>query len=225
MCGRFNLSTDPADVARHFELDATPNLFARYNIAPTQPVAVIRRQEAARPRTCEAVMWGLIPFWAKDPSIASRLINARSETAAEKPAYRAAMKYRRCIVPATGFYEWQKTGREKQPYFIHLKESAVMAMAGLWEMWQSPDGSEIETCTILTTDANELLRSIHQRMPVLLQPDDYEAWLDPDQRDPREVAHLMRPAESDAMDMFAVSRHVNSPKNEDASCMEPAQLF
>ncbi len=225
MCGRFNLSTDPAEVARHFELDATPKLFPRYNIAPTQPVAVIRKRDGDQPRTCEAVMWGLIPFWAKDPAIANRLINARSETAAEKPAYRAAMKYRRCIVPATGFYEWQKRSREKQPYFVHLKESAVMAMAGLWELWQSPDGSEVESCTILTTDANELLRPIHDRMPVLLRPDDHTTWLDPAARDPREIEHLLRPAESDTMDMYAVSRRVNSPKHEDAGCMEPAQLF
>jgi putative SOS response-associated peptidase YedK len=167
--------------------------------------------------------WGLIPSWAKDPAIGNRMINARSETVANKPSFRSAFRRRRCLVPADGFYEWGKIGGAKQPFFIHMQEESPFAIAGLWEHWQDSEGNEIETCTLLTTEANALLATIHKRMPVILNPGDYARWLDPDSSDPVALHNLLMPYPADAMAFRAVSLHVNNPRNEGPACQEPAQ--
>ncbi len=235
MCGRYTLHTDPGVLALLFGLAELPLMAPRYNIAPTQPVAVVRLGQDGKTREWAHVVWGLIPSWAKDPSIGERLINARSETAAEKPSFRAAFRRRRCLAPADGFYEWGKnsdktsgkTSGKKQPYYITLRDGGPFAIAALWEAWQGPDGSELESCTLLTTEANDLLEPLHNRMPVILQPADYALWLG-DGRDASlseqvNLRHLLRPYEADEMRTQPVSTRVNSPFNEGAECIEPAQ--
>lgn len=221
MCGRFTLLIPGEELAESFNLEAAPALAPRYNIAPTQPVATVRRNPDTGRRELVHVHWGLIPFWAKDPSIGSRMINARSETVAEKPAYRAAFKYRRCIVPASGFYEWRKQNSHKQPYYIHHKDGAPLALAGLWEHWQSADGSELESCTILTTTPNEMMRDLHNRMPVILEPADYEVWLQSDGQNQDELQHLLRPAVEEMLTAYPVSTFVNRPQNDAPECIAP----
>lgn len=232
MCGRFALNSTPRRIARHFDLREEPALFApRYNIAPTQPVAIVRENEhlarkhgGKAPREFTHVRWGLIPSWAKDPAIGNRMINARSETAATKPGYRGAFKYRRCLIPADGFYEWKKSagksaGGGKQPYYIRREDGEPFAFAGLWEHWQSEGGEEMESCTILTTDANDLLKPIHDRMPVILSPSDYALWLDTSQQEREAVTHLLRPPPTAGWEAVPVSTYVNSPKNEGEQCV------
>lgn len=225
MCGRFALISSGESVAETFDLNQTPPLAPRYNIAPTQPIAAVRlstKSTAEQPiRELALFHWGLIPSWAKDPSMASRLINARSETAAEKPSFRAAYKYRRCLVPADGFYEWQKVNGQKQPHFIRLKEDGPFAIAGLWEHWQSADGSEIESCTLLTTAANEFVRPLHDRMPVIIAPEDYGLWLDTAVQKPDPLQHLLRPYPAEAMTAYPVAQLVNNPRNDMAACITP----
>jgi putative SOS response-associated peptidase YedK len=186
MCGRFTLRTPPAVLVEHFRLNSLPDLSPRLNIAPTQQIGVVR-QSAPGQREFVWMKWGLIPRWAKDPKIANQMINARAETAAEKPAYRDAFKRRRCLIAADGFYEWQKTGpKSKQPYFIHMKDHRLFSFAGLWERW-----GEIESCTLLTTSPNQLCAPIHDRMPVILSPADYDRWLDPQVTDAAELQPLL----------------------------------
>lgn len=221
MCGRFTLIAPGEAVAEHFQLTEIPKLKPRYNIAPTQPVAAVRISPNTGDRELTFFNWGLIPRWAKDPTIGSRMINARSETAAEKPSFRVAFKYRRCLVPADGFYEWQKTNGQKQPVRIQMSDGGLFAFAGLWEHWASPDGSEIESCTLLTTEPNERLRTVHNRMPVILSPKDYDLWLDPGAQHPGEVQPLLRPYPAEEMAYYPVSTHVNDPRNEDPLCIEP----
>lgn len=221
MCGRFTLLAPGETVAELFQLSEAPALAPRYNIAPTQPVAAVRVNPDIGERELTHLHWGLIPRWAKDPSIGSRMINARSETAAEKPSFRVAFKYRRCLVPADGFYEWQKLNGGKQPVRIQMQNGLPFGIAGLWEHWQSPDGSEIESCTLLTTEPNELLQSVHNRMPVILAPQDFDLWLDPGAQHPGEVQPLLRPYPAEEMTFYAVSTHVNNPRNEDPRCIEP----
>lgn len=221
MCGRFTLLIPGEELAESFNLEDTPTLAPRYNIAPTQPVATVRRNPDTGRREMVHVHWGLIPFWAKDPSIGSRMINARSETVAEKPAFRAAFKYRRCIVPASGFYEWRKQNGNKQPYYIHHKDGAPLALAGLWEHWQSADGSELESCTILTTTPNDMMRDLHNRMPVILEPADYEAWLHSDGQGQNDLQHLLRPAAEEMLAAYPVSTFVNRPQNDAPECIAP----
>lgn len=221
MCGRFALDDDGTAVQAHFELTEKPQLAPRYNIAPTQPVAAVG-QRADGERGLTHFTWGLIPSWAKDPKIGSKMINARAETAAEKPSFRAAYKRRRCLVPMTGFYEWQKQadGR-KQPQYIHpAGEGKLFAVAGLWERWQSDDGSEILSCTLLTTNPNELLAPIHNRMPVILDPADYDVWLDVE-APLTAVASLLKPYDPDRMAYYPVSTTVNSPRHDDPICIQP----
>ncbi|MEZ4519144.1 MAG: SOS response-associated peptidase [Chloroflexota bacterium] len=220
MCGRFSLFADGEEVAAHYGLDEVPFLAPRYNIAPTQPVAAVRLAYNSPERELTHFQWGLIPSWSKDPSIGSRLINARSETAAEKPSFRSAFKRRRCLIPTSGFYEWQKVGKGKQPMFIHPAEGDLMSFAGLWEYWQSADGSELETCTILTTGPNAIMEPIHNRMPVIVEPDDYAMWLDPE-TPADQLMHLLRPSESSLLDAYPVSTVVNNPRNEDPACIQP----
>ncbi|MCL4871711.1 MAG: SOS response-associated peptidase [Anaerolineae bacterium] len=219
MCGRFALTASPEQIALAFSLAEMPTLAPRYNIAPSQPVAAVRLNRDIGQRELTHFHWGLIPSWAKDPAIGYKMINARSETAAEKPSFRNALKYRRCLVPVSGFYEWQKVGKGKQPHYIHLAEQPVLAIAGLWEHWQSADGSEIESCTLLTTTPNELMRPLHDRMPVILHPDDYTLWLNPQQTDAAALQPLFRPFPAELMTAYPVSTLVNSPMNDRPECV------
>ncbi len=193
MCGRYTLfKVDQILEAFPWIQQAPPGLFERYNIAPTEAILAIANNQADR---IEPFRWGLIPFWAKDPKIGSPMINARAETLGEKPAFRNALLRRRCLVPADGFYEWKKTPgvKAKTPMHIRLRSGALFAFAGLWETWRSPDGSVIPSCTLITTQPNELMAGIHDRMPVILKPADYQAWLDPAERDAGELAALLQP--------------------------------
>jgi putative SOS response-associated peptidase YedK len=221
MCGRFTLTDPNQDLVEQFHLPEIPDLKPQYNIAPTQPVAAVRLAAESAAREMVLFYWGLIPFWAQDPSMGARLINARSETAAEKPAFRAAFRRRRCLVVADGFYEWQKQNGGKQPFYIRLRDGRPFAFAGLWEHWQGQDGSVIESCTLLTTEPNELMRPLHNRMPVILHPKDYDLWLDRAVEDARLLQPLLRSYPSMEMEAYAVSRWVNSPQNDDPRCIEP----
>ena len=177
MCGRFTLRISHKRLAVLYGVIAVPELARRYNIAPTQRIAAV--VETERSRVLKMFRWGLIPVWAKEPAIGAQLINARAETVAEKPAFRHAFKQRRCLICADGYYEWQKTGRGKEPWFIQLRGGIPFAFAGLWESWLPPDaGKPIETCTLLTTEPNELIRPLHNRMPVILSAEYYRTWLD-----------------------------------------------
>lgn len=225
MCGRFVLRASPEQLADLFSLPEEPWVEPRYNIAPTQPVGIVRMNPATLAREWTHVQWGLIPSWARDPSMGQKMINARSETVREKPSYRAAFKRRRCLVPASGFYEWKKTAGGKQPYFITVK-GGLFAIAGLWETWNSPDGGELSTCTLLTTDANEAVSVLHDRMPVIIAPEEYSFWLGSGKDDPPEyltnLQHLLRPFDDDAMEMWPVSKNVNNVRNEGAELLERA---
>jgi putative SOS response-associated peptidase YedK len=220
MCGRYTLRTPVDILAEEFEItEPLPEVPARYNIAPTQEVAAVLAEEDER--HLEMLRWGLIPSWADDPAIGSRMINARSETAAEKPSFRGAFKKRRCLIVADGFYEWQKVNGGKQPYYIHMEHGSPFAFAGLWEVWNK-HGEEIRSCTILTTDANELVGEIHHRMPVILPSENYEFWLDPDMREAEPLLDLLRPYPDDVMQAYPVSKRVNKPSNDEPGCIEPA---
>lgn len=220
MCGRFSLIATGEEVAEHYGLTQLPLLAPRYNIAPTQPVAAVRLAAESDARELTYFQWGLIPSWSKDPGSGSQLINARSETAAEKPSFRTAFKRRRCLIPSSGFYEWQKVGSGKQPMYIHPAHGDLMSFAGLWEYWHSPDGSELETCTILTTGPNALMTPIHNRMPVIIEPVDYTMWLDPE-TPTDQLMHLLRPAADGLLAAYAVSTTVNNPRNEVPEAMAP----
>lgn len=227
MCGRYSI-TLPVEAMRGLFGFTGPgaNLAARYNVAPRQDVPVVRNdgEQAGKAPARRLVMlrWGLVPFWAKEESIGDRLINARSETVAEKPSFREAFKARRCLIPADGFYEWKPAGKLKQPYRIELEGRRAFAFAGLWERWESAAGGVLETCAILTTEANEKLRAIHHRMPVILDPADYDRWLDVEGQGPRGVAPLLRCREVKGLMTYPVSMRVNSPGNDDPTCLEPA---
>ena len=213
MCGRFALYTPAEAVVRLFRLDGAPDLSPRYNIAPTQPVVAIRPGEGGG-REARMLRWGLVPFWAKDPSIGSRMINARGETVAEKPAFRQAFRRRRCLIPADGFYEWQKVPGGKQPWYISARDEVPLAFAGLWERWDKR-GTEapVETCTIVTTAANATLLPLHDRMPVILGAADWDAWLD-DAASSTLLRDLIRPAPDNLLSARPVSRRVNRPVND-----------
>lgn len=222
MCGRFTLTVDPGDLQEAIpELSKMYPIKPRYNIAPTQPVAVIANTAEYK---LDFYNWGLIPSWAKDPEIGSRLINARAETLAEKPSFRSAFRRRRCLILADGFYEWKTAPdlKSKIPMFIHLKTSRVFAFAGLWELWSSSDGSEIRSCTIITTQPNELMQTIHNRMPVILPPEAYKDWLDPEDRNPATLSKWLSSFPSEKMEAYPVSRLVNSPQNDVPDCIKPA---
>ncbi len=223
MCGRFSLST-PADIiARFFNLVSMHKLKPRYNIAPTQDCPVVRFDTESKERSLDMLHWGLIPSWAKDKAIGNRMINARSETAAEKPSFRSAMKKRRCVIPADGFYEWKKIGKSKVPQFIYRADGCLLAFAGLWESWKSPADGVIESFTILTTSPSEQLRELHDRMPVILEPEEFAAWLDPATEDAAALAPLLDPAPDGILSFHAVSTRVNKPQNDDVSLIEPEE--
>lgn len=225
MCGRFTLTTSPGLLAELFDLPEEPYLAPRYNIAPTQPVAIVRTQGRDALREWALVHWGLIPSWSKDPTIGARMINARAETVQEKPAFRAAFRRRRCLVPADGFYEWRTTGKSKQPYYITLEGGAPFAFAGLWEAWVGPDGSALDSCTILTTEPNELMATLHNRMPVILAPEDYAFWLGDGGDAAKDqligLLDLMRPYPAEWMAARQVGKVVNNPMHEGAECIAP----
>jgi putative SOS response-associated peptidase YedK len=220
MCGRYTLATPVERLAEEFGFDGSSvELPSSYNVAPTQGVAAVL--EEGGQRRLEVLRWGLIPPWADDPQIGSRMINARSETAPGKPSFRRAFRERRCLIPADGFYEWQRTNGAKQPYYIHMEDGRPFAFAGLWESWSKGGEREVRTCTILTTGANALVGEIHERMPVILAADAYDVWLDPaSERD--ELTGLLAPYPEDEMEAYPVSRFVNSPSNNDPRCVEPA---
>ena len=213
MCGRFTLSQSAEAIASVFQLNQVPTLEPRYNIAPTQPVATVL-QTSARERQFQLLRWGLIPAWAKDATMGSRLINARAETVAEKPSFRSAFRHRRCLVIADGFYEWRRQDGKKQPFYFRMQNQQPFAFAGLWEHWQDPKGEAIDSCTILTTEANELLQQIHERMPVILNPKDYDLWLDPTVQKLEQLQQLLQPYSSTAMTSYPVSTKVNKPTND-----------
>ncbi len=278
MCGRFTLLPSDDDLAEFFGLAAVPALTPRYNIAPTQDVAVVRvppgegagscgasrefqgvlagprrpcrhvqnpeispifrepertgRNDDCSPRSSPEfprhttrhlvlLRWGLVPHWAKDKSIGNRLINARSETVDSKPAFRAAFRNKRCLLPASGFFEWKKEPHGRQPYYVLREDEGLLAFAGLWERWMSTDGEVVESCTILTTEASEDLRDLHHRMPVILDRSDFEAWLDPGASRDRHLKPLLRPCASGPLVVRRVSKVVNSPRNDVPECVEP----
>jgi putative SOS response-associated peptidase YedK len=217
MCGRFLLNSPLVELQRAFRFPERPNLGPRYNVAPTQTIPIIRRRQDGEVRELALMRWGLVPFWAKDLSIGSKMINARAEGIESKSAFRAAFTARRCLVPADGFYEWQKVEGGKQPMLIRLRSSELFAFAGLWETWRGPEGP-VETCTIVTTEPNAVTASIHNRMPVILSPTDYDRWLDPSQPGAQE---LLRPCPDDWLEAYPVSTRVNTPRNDAADLIEP----
>ncbi len=220
MCGRFVLSTPADALAAEFQADLGGLLLkARYNIAPMTDIVVVRT--IAGRRTLCTLRWGLVPFWAKDPAIANKLINARAETAATKPSFHEALRKRRCVVPATGFYEWKKEGSRKQPWYFRPRDPAAsLAIAAVWEKWKSPEGETLETCCLLTTSANGVLSPVHDRMPVLLDRDAVTRWLDPENSDPSTLADVLVPCAEERIAGHPVSLAVNSVRNDDARCIE-----
>src|SRR5437763_4518453 len=213
MCGRYTLTVNIKTIAETFGVAPTIETSPRYNVAPTQEVISILSNGSAH---LDWLQWGLIPSWAKDPSIRSKIFNARAETLAEKPSFKRLLRSKRCLVVADGFYEWKKENRGKTPMYITLKDHSPFAFAGLWDLWQSPDGSELRTCTIITTDANALVAPIHNRMPVILPADARERWLDSQLHDEQALLPLLKPFNADEMTARAVSRLVNNPKSEGA---------
>ncbi|HEX5472609.1 MAG TPA: SOS response-associated peptidase [Lacipirellulaceae bacterium] len=238
MCGRFTLRTSPNVLIDHFDLDVRgarqlPLFEARYNIAPTQEILVVRVDPADGRRTADMMRWGLIPSWSKDAKSGSGppMINARAETLASKPMFRDAVRYRRCLIPADGFYEWQQASSEgsrgkKQAYLIHRPDDGLFALAGLWEIWrQGPSASsnarlQIESCTIVTTEANAALREFHERMPVVLAPADYAKWLDPGVENLGELSYMLAPCAEEELIAEPVGTHVNRVANDDPKCVE-----
>jgi putative SOS response-associated peptidase YedK len=226
MCGRYRLSRRKQILEEHFaaisdDADWSP----RYNIAPTQFVPVIRQQDKTSSRRLSLVRWGLVPSWAKSPSKAAGMINARCETVATKPAFSDALKFRRCLIPADGFYEWQKVGREKQPYCFEVNRGELFSFAGLWETWSDPNGKALETCTILTTTANAVTDPVHDRMPVILDPRCYDLWLDPGTTDAAVISEFLQPFDARLMSYFPVSSRVNRPANDDPECSTPVEVI
>lgn len=223
MCGRFT-QAQIAELDREiFKLLEVPNLEPRYNLAPTEPAAAVR-EHADGGRSLDLLRWGLIPSWADNPSIGNRLINARAESVHTKPAFREAFVARRCLVPADGFYEWRHTGSGKQPYYIYPLGGGVMAFAGLWEHYAAAAQGPIESFTIITTDANDLVRPIHDRMPVVLPVEAYDEWLDPTRTDIRALRQFLQPYPSAGLELYPVSRYVNSPHHKGAECVEPVTV-
>jgi len=217
MCGRYALAVKPEDVEAEFSMIRIEWFPPRYNIAPTQPIAVVRMLHGAR--RFALVRWGLVPGWVKDPRAFGLMINARSESAATNGAFKGALQYRRCLVPASGFYEWQKReGKRKQPYLLRPRNGGIVAFAGLWETWMGADGSEIDTACILTTAANDTVAPIHNRMPVIVAPGDFERWLESQDG----VADLLHPAPDGLMEAIPVSDRVNAAANDDPGLIAPA---
>ena len=217
MCGRFAQKSPAKKVASKFKVEEVPPLAERYNVAPAQAVLAVR--DGADAREATFLKWGLVPRWAKDPAIGNRLINARAETVAEKPSFREAFARRRCLVPVDGFYEWSRRGDRKRPFYFHMRDGEPFAVAGLWERWEG-GGEMLETCTLLTTEANELLAPHHDRMPVIVRPEDYDLWLDAGVRRAELLQPLLRSYPYGEMSAYEVSPLVNSPSNDSPRCVE-----
>lgn len=226
MCGRFSQTFSSKDIRDYFNLTAGEGaaaLMPQFNIAPSQEVVAIRVEKGHR--ILVQLRWGLIPFWAKDRKIAYRTFNARAETAHKTPAFRAAFGSRRCLIPASGFFEWDKKSGTKQPYFIHRVDKRPMAFAGLWEYWEGQeDGDIIESCTILTTEAAEPVAKLHDRMPVILESENFDLWLNPQERQIEHLRDLLQSAELGIITMYPVTRYVNKAGNEGARCIEPLEM-
>jgi len=221
MCGRFTLTVDAESIQMTFPwLKVPESISPRYNIAPSQPVAAVANTGE---KELGFFIWGLIPSWAKDPKIGNRLINARGETLGEKPSYRSAYRRRRCLIIADGFYEWVKQPgqKSKSPYYLQLESKKPFAFAGLWEIWHDPDGSALKTTTIITTESNEMISRIHARMPVILEKEAYEEWLDLEEKSPEELNKYLKPYPAEGMIQYPVSRIVNSPANDSPECITP----
>ena len=221
MCGRYTLTADAESIQLAFNLESVDGWrLPRYNIAPSQQVAVITDRD---PNILSFMKWGLVPSWAKDPKIGNRMINARSETAAEKPSFRTAFKRRRCLIPADGYYEWTKRGKKKYPMYIRHSERDLFAFAGLWESWKQADGDWLHTCAILTTEANETVRPIHHRMTVIIEPEAYDAWLAPRELLPPEWQPLMAGPRPEQLKYYEVSTQVNRPANDNPTLVQPLE--
>jgi len=218
MCGRYTITATPEVLRALFGYAEQPNFPPRFNIAPTQPIPIVRLVDGKR--HFALVRWGLLPSWVKDPKKFTLLINARGETVCEKPAFRAAMKRRRCLIPADGFYEWQAGGQRKQPFYIHAKSGAPFAFAGLWETWTGPNGEELETGTIVTTTANKTLAPIHDRMPVIVPRDAFDLWLDAANVDPKTAEALIVPAPENFLEAYPISTDVNRVANDNPKLLE-----
>jgi putative SOS response-associated peptidase YedK len=219
MCGRYTLTSSPEALRALLRYAEQPNFPARYNIAPTQPIAIVRLVEGKR--HFALVRWGLLPSWVKDPKTFTLLINARGETVCDKPAYRAAMKRRRCLIPADGFYEWQKAGDRKRPFYVHAKSGEPLAFAGLWETWQGPNGEELETAAIVTTAANGTLKPIHDRMPVIVPREAFDLWLNCADVDAKTAEALIAPAPEGLLEAYEISTAVNRTANDNPKLLEP----
>ena len=238
MCGRFVSARKRLELLEEFGIERDrvaggpdPEPDPDYNVAPTRRIYAVmerrpRDEEAEQPpaRELRLVRWGLVPSWAKDASGAARMINARSESASTKPAFRDALKFRRCLIPADGFYEWMRTGKAKQPYCFEIGEGELFAFAGLWDRWKNPSGVWVETCSILTTTPNAATAAVHDRMPVILDPDSYDLWLDPGMRDVAAVSELLKPCDARLMRCYPVSTRINHVANDDAECSAPVEL-
>jgi putative SOS response-associated peptidase YedK len=223
MCGRFTLTANKKKLEEAFAgVEIPTELPPRYNIAPTQPIAVIANNN---PTTLEFFQWGLIPAWAKDPAIGNKMINARAETLAEKPSFKTPYKRRRCLILSDGFYEWRKDpgSKSKTPLYIQLTSGDPLAFAGLWESWHSKEGDHILSCTIITTSPNEFMAEIHNRMPVILSPEHYDLWLDPAERSPADLDPLLKPYPAALMTAYPVSTAVNNPQNDRVECIQPLE--
>jgi putative SOS response-associated peptidase YedK len=219
MCGRYTLTSAPEAIRELFRYLERPNFPPRFNIAPSQPIAIVRLVEGQR--QFALVRWGLLPSWVKDPKAFTLLINARGESVCEKPAFRAAMKRRRCLIPADGFYEWQAAGGRKQPFYVRAKSGAPFAFAGLWETWTGPNGEELDTAAIVTTSANKTLAAIHERMPVVVPPEAFDLWLNCAVVDATTASALIAPAPENFFEAYPVSTHVNRVANDDPKLVEP----
>jgi putative SOS response-associated peptidase YedK len=223
MCGRFVSTTGPADLASHFGAESiTGDLPPRWNIAPTARVWVVHETDSAR--VLDTMRWGLVPSWAKDPSVGNRMFNARAETVTQRPAYRAAARKRRCVVPADGFYEWAPTAgtRRKQPWYFHAHDGAPLALAGLWETWQGGDGADaVHTCTVVTTGADDVVGPVHDRMPAILSPGTIDRWLSPDVDDPHEVEALLAGNQPPTLTAHPVGTEVNNARNSGPHLVAP----
>ncbi len=221
MCGRINVTTPAQSIAEFFLALNFADTEPRYNITPAQPILAVREEPERGKRILHGFYWGLIPSWARDHKIGARLTNARCETLAEKPSFRGAYKYRRCIIPIDGFYEWKREGDKKQPYYFKRVDDQPIALAGLWEHWIGPAGDEIISATIITTAANDLMTPIHHRMPVILHAADFDLWLDPKLQDGRQVNHLLQPLSGDLLRCYPVSTFVNNSRHDGPQCIEP----
>ena len=221
MCGRFTRKENFQQLAKLLGISNFPTLPPRYNIAPSQMIACVRANPESQENECVELKWGLVPSWAKDPSIGHKMINVRAETVAEKPSFRKAFQQRRCLILADGFYEWKSEGKAKQPYYIHFADHRPFAFAGLWERWARSGDAPLESCAVITTGPNALLETIHQRMPVILDPQNYADWLGSTKPDVSTLNAIFQPYPAESLEAYPVSPLVNYPRNDSELCLQP----